>query len=111
MPSARNRELEEIDENEETFKMFVEDADNNNDSSPLKELRQSQCLNESMLSSMNKETLKQHIMQANFFTQRQDNEDGYSTNLNSQCGSPFRKARRTREERRRGTNNTRNFGD
>ena len=63
-----------------------------------------------MLSTMNKETLKQHIMQANFFTQRQDNEDGYSTNLNSQNCSPFRKARRTREERRRGTN-TRNFGD
>ena len=50
-------------------------------------------------------------MQANFFTQRQDTiEDCYSTNLNSQTGSPFRKARRTREERRKG-GNTRNFGD
>lgn len=37
-------------------------------------------------------------------------EDCYSTNMNSQNGSPFRKARRTREERRK-NGITRNFGE
>jgi hypothetical protein len=42
----------------------------NVDPSPLKELKMGANgqLNESMLNSMNKETLQQHIMQANFFT-------------------------------------------
>jgi hypothetical protein len=59
-------ELEEIDEKEESFKMIVD----NIDPSPLKELKMGANgqLNESMLNSMNKETLQQHIMQANFFT-------------------------------------------
>jgi hypothetical protein len=59
-------ELEEIDEKEESFKMIVDNVD----PSPLKELKMGANgqLNESMLNSMNKETLQQHIMQANFFT-------------------------------------------
>lgn len=80
LPSARNVELEEIDEKEETLKMMVENVD----ISPLKEIKivgNNGLLNESLLSSMNQETLKQHIMQANFFNQRQDTmEDCYSTN-------------------------------
>lgn len=66
LPSARHNELEEIDEKEECFKLAVDNVD----PSPLKEIKMgvNGQLNESMLSSMNKETLQQHIMQANFFT-------------------------------------------
>lgn len=35
LPSARNRELEEIDETEESLKLFVDNVDN----TPLKELK------------------------------------------------------------------------
>jgi len=56
LPSARHNELEEIDENEETFKLAVDCVD----PSPLKELKigVNGQLNETMLSSMNKETLQ-----------------------------------------------------
>jgi hypothetical protein len=64
LPSARNIELEEIDEKDETFKVIVE----NTDPSPYKELATEMSICEA-LNTMNKETLKQqHIMQANFFT-------------------------------------------
>ncbi len=66
LPSARHNDLEEIGEVEESFKLAVDCVD----PSPLKELKigVNGQLNESLLSSMNKETLQQHIMQANFFT-------------------------------------------
>ena len=40
-------------------------------------------------------------MQSNFFTQRQDIDEQQSSYMHSQAGSPSRRARRTREERRK----------
>lgn len=53
------------------------------------------------MSNLNQENLKKHLMQSNFFTARDNDET--SSHMFSQAGSPFRKARRTREERRKTT--------
>jgi len=43
-------------------------------------------------------------MQADFFTSLHQVEDGSSSHIHSMANSPFRKARRTREERRKTCN-------
>lgn len=95
-----HQELENIDELEESIKM--DELEN----SPLKEVllngRAGQV--KIQIEHLNKENLRKSVMQADFFTSLHQMEDGSSSHMHSMANSPSRKARRTREERRKTCN-------
>lgn len=90
--------LEEIDEKEESMRIFVEEVDK----TPLKlrNLGEAHNMNSALRSS--RDTFRSSFIDAHQLLSHRDVDDT-SSHMCSQMGSPFRKARRTREERRKTT--------